>query len=88
MLPADDYYAFFMREIVRDVPGDYGVFLPMQTWEEVTDKFVHQLERCELFRGLMVNVLTVLLSFKNSHFPVLYTYLLYLLNNLFCVQFN
>jgi len=67
MLPTDDYYEYFMREIVRDVPGDYGVFLPMQTWEEC-DRFVSKLEGDERFRGLMVNVLTILVSFKNSRF--------------------
>jgi len=58
MSTSDDYYAFFMREIVRDVPGEYGIFLPMETWEEVNDNFIPKLEVDERFRGLMVNLRT------------------------------
>ena len=52
MTNRDDNYESYMREVDRDVPGEFGVFLPMQTLEEVYDNFVPKLEGDGQFRGI------------------------------------
>jgi hypothetical protein len=68
MSGSDDDYAFFMREIIKDVPGDHGVYMPMQTFGDVYENFVPKLQGDARFRGLLVNFQTAYTTCNHSSF--------------------